>query len=363
MKKPLPTAMLSLVLAVVFAGCSPVQVIQRSEPTIPAATPTEIPTLRAPTRTVARATATATRIATATPVADTMIATPVPTATLRSLLFAYYYIWFDLRSWDRAKIDLPLLGKYVSDDEKVMRQHVRWAKEVGIDGFIVGWKSTDKLDARLDKILKIADEENFKILMIYQALDFARNPLKLSKIRADIDGFIAEHLDHPSLRVFGKPVMIWSGTWKFSARDVASVTAPRRDRLLFLGTAKTVKDYERIAESLDGNAYYWSSVNVETNLNYEAKLSDMADAIHSHNGLWIAPAAPGFDARLVGGTQVVDRKNGETLRQQMSAASQSTPDAIGLISWNEFSENSYVEPSVKFGRYYLDIIKEIRSSP
>lgn len=365
MKKPLQAAIFSLVLFVACAGCAPVLMIQRQDPTIPAVTPTDIPTQapRSPARTVVKATANPTRVATATPVSNTIVTTPIPTVTMRAPLFAYYYIWFDPQSWERAKIDLPLLGKYTSDDEKVMRQHIKLAKESGIDGFIVGWKSTEKLDARLEKILRIADEERFKILMIYQALDFARNPLNLSKIGSDLDKFIDKYMDHPSLRVFAKPVMIWSGTWKFSARDIAVITGKRRDKLLFLGTAKTVKDYERIAASIDGNAYYWSSVNVDTNLNYEAKLSDMADAIHNHNGLWIAPAAPGFDARLVGGTQVVDRKNGDTLRRQMITASQSTPDVIGLISWNEFSENSYIEPSIKYGRSYLDILKELRQSP
>src|SRR5687767_3245771 len=30
-------------------------------------------------------------------------------------LLAYYYIWFDVSSWDRAKTDYPLLGRYSSD--------------------------------------------------------------------------------------------------------------------------------------------------------------------------------------------------------------------------------------------------------
>lgn len=287
--------------------------------------------------------------------------TASPTAKVaRAPVFAYYYIWFDPTSWDRAKIDYPLLGRYSSDDETVLRQHVKWAKEAGIDGFIVGWKSTPKLDARLEKILRIADEESFKILMIYQALDFDRNPLSISTIGADMDEFVAKHSYHPSLKVFSKPVMIWSGTWKFSAQDIEQITSKRRDKLLILGSAKNVKDYRRVASSLDGNAYYWSSVNITTNDNYESKLGEMAEAVHQYNGLWIAPAAPGFDARLVGGTQVIQRLNGETLRQQFEAAINAQPDAIGVISWNEFSENTYIEPSEKYGHRYLDVMKDLK---
>ena len=58
-------------------------------------------------------------------------------------VFAYYYIWFDPSSWDRAKIDVPALGRYSSDDPKVMREHIRLAKQAGITGFIVSWKHGD----------------------------------------------------------------------------------------------------------------------------------------------------------------------------------------------------------------------------
>ena len=64
-------------------------------------------------------------------------------------LFAYYYIWFNPTSWNRAKIDYPLLGRYSSDERDVMRQHIEWAKQAGIDGFIVSWKSTPALNRRL----------------------------------------------------------------------------------------------------------------------------------------------------------------------------------------------------------------------
>jgi hypothetical protein len=109
--------------------------------------------------------------------------------------------------------------------------------------------------------------------------------------------------------------------------------------------------------------YYWSSVEAGTNTGYQAKLNAMSAAIHANNGLWVAPAAPGFDARLVGGTQTVDRQDGQTLRTEITAAMQSSPDILGLISWNEFSENSYIEPSRNYGRRYLDVLTDILSHP
>lgn len=273
-------------------------------------------------------------------------------------LLAYYYIWFDQSSWDRAKVDYPILGRYSSDDRQVMQQHVRWAKDVGIDGFIVSWKSTGRLNRRLDQLVELAGEEDFKLLIIYQGLDFERDPLPVDRIADDLAFFADRYSSEGVFDLYGRPLVIWSGTWAFSEEEVASVTSDLRDRLLILASERNVEGYQRLAPFVDGDAYYWSSVNPDTYPNYQGKLDAMSEAIHAHNGLWIAPAAPGFDARLVGGTRVVERKEGATLLRQMQVAMNSSPDGVGVISWNEFSENSHIEPSENYGMRYLEVLAD-----
>ncbi len=282
-------------------------------------------------------------------------ANPIP-------VLAYYYIWFDAKSWDRAKTDYPLLGRYSSDDANVMRQHIQWAKAAGIGGFIVSWKSTEKLNRRLDQLVELSDQENFKLAIIYQGLDFERSPLRAEQVDADLKYFIDRYAAHPVFDLFGKPVVIWSGSWKFSAQEIQSVAGPKRDRVLILASEKNVEGYQRLADLVDGNAYYWSSVNPATHPGYPEKLVAMGKAVHDKGGIWIAPAAVGFDARLIGGTTVVERQDGETLRIEMDTAFQSSPDVIGLISWNEFSENSHMEPSLTFGNRYLQVLAEIHNA-
>ena len=277
-------------------------------------------------------------------------------------VLAHYYIWFDATSWDRAKRDLPLRGRYSSDEGRVMRQHVRWAKQAGIDGFIVSWKSSWRLNRRLATLMQIATEEDFKLAITYQGLDFDREPLPVERVAGDLDYFIHRFAGNRSFDLFDKPLVIWSGTWRYGAAEIARVTAPRRKRLLILASEKSTADYARVQASVDGDAYYWSSVDPERYPTYGQKLVEMGQAVHASGGLWIAPAAPGFDARLVGGTTVVPRRDGQTLRDRFDAAARSSPDAIGIISWNEFSENTHIEPSERYGMHYLKVVADVNGA-
>jgi len=275
--------------------------------------------------------------------------------------FAYYYIWFNPSSWNRAKTDYPALGRYSSDERRTMVRHVQLAKQVGIDGFIVSWKSTPDLDARLAQLRRISKRLDFKLIVIYQGLDFERRPLPVEQVASDFEFFERRYGDDPVFNFFGSPVIIWSGTWEFSAEDIGWVTG-QREQLEVLASAKNVDDYRRVAAEVDGNAYYWSSVNPDTFPGYEQKLVEMGEVVHADGGLWIAPAAPGFDARLIGGTTVVEREGGETLRREYRAAVASAPDAVGIISWNEFSENSQIEPSLNHGTESLEVIADLNGA-
>ena len=119
------------------------------------------------------------------------------TTGTRVPVLAFYYIWFDAGSWDRAKIDYPAIGRYSSDDPTVIREQIRAAKDAGIDGFIVSWKSTPTNNRRLRLLMTIAAEEQFKLAMIYQGLDFSRQPLPVDRVAADFALFRDTFADDP----------------------------------------------------------------------------------------------------------------------------------------------------------------------
>lgn len=302
-------------------------------------------------------------VSASSPAAARLAAAPSTTPSGSVPLFAYYYQWFVPNSWNRAKTDLPELGLYSSEDPWVMRKHIQQAKSAGITGFIVSWKDTPTNTRRLRTLMTVAAEERFSLSMIYQGLDFYRNPLPVARVAADFATFAKEFASNPVFaRLGGKPLTIFSGTWAYSHADVARVTSAVRPGILVLSTEKSVEGYRRLADITDGDAYYWSSVNPATNSNYATKLKEMSEAVHADGKYWLAPFAPGFDARMVGGSKEVLRNDGSTLRTQYATALKSSPDALGLISWNEFSENTHVEPSKKYGDRYLKVLAELRNT-
>ncbi|HJQ49673.1 MAG TPA: endo-1,3-alpha-glucanase family glycosylhydrolase [Gaiellaceae bacterium] len=288
------------------------------------------------------------------------LAGPEPALSAKPIpAFAYYYIWYQPASWNRAKTTYPALGRYSSSDPTVIRKQIELAKHAGLSGFIVSWKSTRRLNARLARVVRIANAEHFKLALIYEGLDFNRNPLPVSRVESDLVYFLHRYGRNPAFNFDGKPIVVWSGTWKFSRSSIAAVSRLVRPRMLLLASEKSVDGYRRVRQFVDGDAYYWSSVNPQLDRWAGRKLDEMSQAIHDRGGLWIAPAAAGFDARQVGGRRIVPRLGGATLRAEWSTALASAPDLIGVISWNEYSENSEIEPTVAFGTRYLSTVADL----
>ena len=279
-------------------------------------------------------------------------------------VLAHFYLWFTAGSWNRAKTDYPAIGRYASDQVSVMREQVAQAQAAGIDGFIVGWRSTEVLNERLAMFRDVAAEADFSVAITYQAQDFYRNPLPVAQVRRDLEELAASYADDPVFHVLSaRPLVALSGTWQYSTEEVRSMVEPVADRLQVLATDKNLEGYQRLADVVDGELYYWSSADPQQTPGHGANMQAMADAVHRNCGVWVAPVAPGFDARLVGGRSVVDRRDGDTLASSWEAARASAPDVIGIISWNEFSENTHIEPSERHGTLYLEVLADLTGAP
>lgn len=110
-------------------------------------------------------TATTTALTTRTST-DTPTSTEEPTETTEQwdidpvehdkLVGSYYYGWYENPGWLDRSPSTPVLGEYNSRDQNVINQHIKWAREHGINTFVYRWGGPDSWDETtlLDHVLE-----------------------------------------------------------------------------------------------------------------------------------------------------------------------------------------------------------------
>ncbi|MGH9286677.1 MAG: hypothetical protein ACRD0M_13545, partial [Acidimicrobiales bacterium] len=199
-------------------------------------------------------------------------AAPAPAGAIREQpvpVLAYYDISIDAGAWDRAGADLPRLGRYSSDDDSVVRRHIVMARSAGIGGFLVGWSNTPVLNPRLERLIEAAEDEQFKLGLVYQG------PLPVTRAAADLDVFAASYAASTAFQLFDKPLVVVAGSWERSPEDLAALVAPRRDRLLVLASERSAEEYRRLGRAVDGNALYRPSADPSDGPGYQQGLDEL----------------------------------------------------------------------------------------
>ena len=91
-------------------------------------------------------------------------------------------------------------------------------------------------------------------------------------------------------------------------------------------------------------------------------LTQLAGELHAEHKLWFSPLSAGYNKSNFGiGGTCVPHRAGATLRTIYDVNRVSKPDGWMLISWNEFFENTYVEPSLRYGTAILDAIRGLHA--
>ena len=76
--------------------------------------------------------------------------------------------------------------------------------------------------------------------------------------------------------------------------------------------------------------------------------------------IWVEAVEPGYDERRLPGRAGLfqDRENGDFYRRTFEAALQGDPDWIVISTWNEWWEQTEIEPSRRYGDEYLQVTRE-----
>ncbi len=328
--------------------------------------------------------------------------------------FAHYYLWWDDNHWlsklgpnyPHTSFSLPLpatlgpdgctattlyagdtlidipapkLNLYTQDDPAILAIQINEAANAGLSGFIVSWSgsglttqtlSSTVFNKRLAALVSAVNDFNnshqqkFHLMIGYEGLNNARNPRPNESIKNDWQYFINNYETNSAFQLpqySTKPIFMFLDSRKFSVSDISAITTPYRNSLFILGDEHGITEWNRgVSSYFDGDGWYFSSQNPYTNAFSFTELKTLSNLLKSQGKLWFSPLSAGYNKsnfNLKGGC--VPRKGGQTLLLNYNGNKASNPDGWMYISWNEFLENTYIEPSVLYGNSYLQTLQAI----
>jgi hypothetical protein len=281
------------------------------------------------------------------------------------MVWAFYYPWYSLDDWESDQLGDRPAERYASSDAQAIARHIEQAQAAGIDGFITSWWGPGtETDRNLATLLDLAEERDFKVAIYFETLNngIGRDE---NEIFAWVMYVIRTYGSHPAyMQVDGTPVIV---LWATGA--VIPVHWTIVSNALYL---------QGLEATLIGMGY--SSANLELFDGYHdygvfaypdlfqtnAQAARMARYFtllmdNPESKIFAATVQPGYDDHLLpdrGGGQVQARLDGDFYRNTWDAALASDPDWIFITSWNEWWENTQIEPGESYGDLYLQITRE-----
>jgi glycoprotein endo-alpha-1,2-mannosidase len=89
------------------------------------------------------------------------------TAISDTIVYCDYYTWHGPQNWARGYSDMPNLGLYSSLDDKVIKEHIRWANEYGID--VLKIEYIPQFDETITSGILNYDLGNTKLCLMYDS--------------------------------------------------------------------------------------------------------------------------------------------------------------------------------------------------
>jgi Glycosyl hydrolase family 71 len=280
------------------------------------------------------------------------------------LVLAFFYPWYQHFNWASEKLlDQPLFLYSTEFPDEVARS-LGEARNAGLDGVIVSWRGdTDWNDRRLQIVFDQAQTLGLKVSILIETLlatdgpEGTVKPFSADKMRMWLEKAYDVYGRQPAmLKTRGRPVVFVY---------VADAFTPEEWRTMARSLEGSGRHMFLMADSLDpaflesfGGAFSYGSIPPP---DLERFYSDKALRTQSYNLIYggerrvdAATVSPGYNDSHLDRvtTQVVDRANGALYEVRWQAAIAAQPDWILVTSWNEFWENTHIEPSVRYDRRY-----------
>ena len=280
---------------------------------------------------------------------------------------AFYFPWYSRQTWDSRQglKDVPL-QPYDSDNLSAIARHIEQAKSAGISGFVVSWSgASSQSDQAIAKILQIATLRDFAVAARFETIAGGQARSE-TEIEQQLSALLNLYGSHPAfLKIGGRPV-IFVGDSQAVARDgwskILGVVETQATDGFFLGQSADQNDLE-VFDSL-----YTYAVTDFGNLSpfvfavrpasrYRKIFDDPPELV-----LQTATVQPGYDDELVAPeaeSRFVDRQDGAAYQSTIDVSAYRAQEWILITSWNQFFQNTHIEPSEQYGDQYLRLTAEM----
>ncbi|WP_419193555.1 glycoside hydrolase family 99-like domain-containing protein [Kolteria novifilia] len=316
----------------------------------------------------------------------------------RPLVLAYYYPWYEKGDWSRhGYVGTPTLGRYGTDEPTIAEQHIAWAREGGIDAFVVSWWGEVHLTARhLDQgFFRASNLDTIRFAMIYESLgrldhldgntdaviDFS-HPEVAAGFAKDLRHLRETYFGHRSyLHVDGKPVLVLYVTRtfrNFDPRQLAAAEATAGTDVYFIADEPFFGDQQSPETARNGLRDGRPVFDAYTTYNmFENALVKEGETAGAYMRREAKPIVDRWARSTVFYPNVLpsyhDFRGHKTLRgsvddfrAQIKEATRitnpsSAPDAPRMLfvtSFNEWWEGTTIEPAKEYGHSYLNTLRE-----
>jgi hypothetical protein len=277
-----------------------------------------------------------------------------PLAPVKNMGLALYYPWYSLDNWSNPVLKDHPATPYASNDPAAIGRQMDQAKSAGINAFTVSWIGPDSSSDKNFKImLTEAKKKNFFLGFF---LETTGGDLPNNTQRAvDWLSYIASQYssDPNVLKVAGRPVVTPWLTNLITPATWASIRAAVREKGQDVWLMSDKQETEYI-DVMDGVRYSGGIAGLGEKIRYYSVLAD-----NPAPKLWIGTVMPGFDERNLSdrgpNPRFIDRNNGAYFTGELDAVFKNSPQWVLVDTWNEWYENTYIEPSVNVGDQYLQI--------
>lgn len=276
-------------------------------------------------------------------------------------VWAYYFGWYGSGTWGDGRLSDRPISPYSSLDAGVVGRQIDEARSAGIDAFILSWygsKDGNITNTSLDLLLGQAAARGFSVGV---SIDMGSSSYHATagEVIQSISEIINGRAGNPAyLRYGGRPVIYFWNQGRFSIGEWQNIRAQADPNRAGLWVAEgTDTSYLSVFDGLYLFNTAWAGDPASAMQGWRARTS----------GSFFSPTAmPGWDESALAGrtnpTSPRGRQDGDFLIRSFSGAASAGTDVILIVSWNEYFENSHIEPSQLFGSAALDTLRGLAST-